>query len=270
MPNIFEVRFDPANAKEQIIYDEHIIRYELAKSFIKGKEVLDIACGTGYGSHILSKAGAKRVIGMDIDKKALRMARQKYLEENLEFKHGDAEKIGLEDDSADIITSFETIEHLDDPKQFLREIKRVLKDNGLLILSTPNREVSGQQNPYHVHEFEREELEKFLKHYFDHISVIEQHNALSSYLRSEHFENNQKYCRMLISNRSEPCYFIVLCSNSPVSLADTLPISSMNPLALEAIHNNPGWKFMNIVYGSVIDIPGAKWLMEKIKKTISR
>jgi O-antigen biosynthesis protein len=270
MSQTFEERFEPFQATAQLIYDEHIIRYELAKDFVKNKEVLDIACGTGYGSDMLAAAGAKRLIGMDIDKIAVQTASQKYRRENLEFRQGKAEKLELADRSMDIVTSFETIEHLEEPKKYLSEIKRVLKDEGLLIISTPNKKVFQEQNPYHLHEYEREELEKLLKHFFNQVLVIEQHNALASYLHSVHFENNQKYCRMLISNGQAPGYFVVLCSNMPIDLSETLPIASMNGQALAAIHNNPGWKLVNIVYKSVIDVPGMPWLIKQIKKFTSR
>ena len=111
MANTFDERFvSDIGSRKNIIYDEHMIRYGLAKRFVQGKTVLDIACGSGYGSDILAKAGAKKVIGMDVDEDALNGARKKFVYDNLEFKKGNGLNLG--EYGFDVVISFETIEHL--------------------------------------------------------------------------------------------------------------------------------------------------------------
>ena len=141
---------------------EHEIRYVFAKKFVKGKKVVDIACGSGYGSNMLVRSGAKILYGIDNDKAAISYAKQKYKDGNIKFTLGNAEKIPLRSNLADIIVSFETIEHLKYPKKFLKEIKRTLKPKGILILSTPNRDISYEDNPYHLKEYTLPELDMLL------------------------------------------------------------------------------------------------------------
>src|SRR5690348_13511788 len=92
---------------------EHMHRYVAARLLVQGKRVLDIACGEGYGSDLLSEAAAS-VVGVDIDEAAISHARQAYVRPNLKFLRGDAVAIPLGDSSVDVVVSFETIEHLAD------------------------------------------------------------------------------------------------------------------------------------------------------------
>src|SRR5207249_9324746 len=101
------------------------------------KRVLDIACGEGYGSAALARAGAASVVGVDISAEACEHARRKY---GVDARVGRADRIPLPAGSIDVIVSFETIEHVERPESFLNECVRVLAPGGALILSTPNRE----------------------------------------------------------------------------------------------------------------------------------
>src|SRR5271168_5208728 len=111
---------------------EHVYRYAFATHFVAGKRVLDIACGEGYGAAALQKAGAARVIGVDVSESACRHACSKY---GLDARPGTAEKIPLPDSSVDVIVSFETIEHVPNPIGFLDECARILTPGGRLIIS---------------------------------------------------------------------------------------------------------------------------------------
>src|ERR1019366_4929606 len=134
---------------------EHVYRYAFACRFVRGKRVLDIACGEGYGAAALQKAGAARVTGVDISEAACFHARSKY---GIDAKLGAAEKIPLGEGSVDVVVSFETIEHIPNPDRFLDECVRVLVPGGRLIISTPNKSIYGQavQNPYHWSEMTEE------------------------------------------------------------------------------------------------------------------
>lgn len=104
---------------EQAVGDitiEHMQRYEIASNLVEGKNVLDAACGEGYGSYILSKK-AKNVMGIDISSEAIEYASEEYKNKNLKYICASIEKLPLEDNSIDIIISFETIEHVNEDVQ---------------------------------------------------------------------------------------------------------------------------------------------------------
>lgn len=148
---------------------EHLHRYAMAIEIVKGKTVLDIASGEGYGSHLLSKY-AEKVFGVDIDEITIEAAKEKYKAENLEFRIGRADAIPLEDNSVDVVISFETLEHHDKHHEMMREIKRVLKVNGILTMSTPDKryysDESNYKNPFHVKELYASEFKELVNNYF--------------------------------------------------------------------------------------------------------
>jgi SAM-dependent methyltransferase len=153
---------------------EHIARYRFAKDFVRGKRVLDIACGEGYGAAALAKAGASSTVGIDVSPEVCDHARRKY---GLDARPGDAQAIPSSDRSIDVVVSFETIEHVDDPAAFLRECARVLVPEGTLIVSTPNRPVytgEGTQNPFHRIEFDEKEFVSLLRSKFRAVRLYTQ------------------------------------------------------------------------------------------------
>lgn len=166
-----------------IISLEHWHRYYLVKNLVKNKTVLDIASGEGYGSHLLSGV-AKYVTGVDISHDAVEFATQSYQRENLEYKQGDCCKIPLADQSVDVVVSFETIEHHDKHEEMVSEIKRVLKPDGLLIMSSPDRheynDVTGYDNPHHVKELYTQEFYDLLSKYFSNIELADQRVVVGS------------------------------------------------------------------------------------------
>jgi 2-polyprenyl-3-methyl-5-hydroxy-6-metoxy-1,4-benzoquinol methylase len=152
---------------------EHIYRYRFAARVVEGLDVLDIACGEGYGSAALLASGARSLIGVDLSEEAVLHARNKY---NVDARVGDALAIPLADKSVDIVVSFETIEHVPQPRAFIEECYRVLRPSGLLIVSTPNTMVYGKidqhsPNPFHCSEMDRREFEAVLDHRFQVIEM---------------------------------------------------------------------------------------------------
>lgn len=202
-----------------LIYGEHLARYEFVLELIKGKSVLDIASGSGYGSYLMAKH-AKSVKGVDISKEAINYASNKYSCKNLQFIVGNASTIPFEDNKFDIVTSFETLEHIDeDQAKFISEIKRVLKPGGLLIISTPNDKVVPPGNHYHVHELNLQQFSKLVSKYFKKVDVYYQAVSLASYIfNTKTFENKdlQKIysSRKYIMDTKDSTYFIALCSNN--------------------------------------------------------
>ena len=112
-------RFVPGLPGE--IEHEHLHRYLVAVDAARGLDVLDAACGEGYGSSLLSTV-ARTVVGVDISGETVAHAQSTYVRENLEFRVGDcAVKLPLEGGSVDLVVSFETLEHLHDQERFFSE-----------------------------------------------------------------------------------------------------------------------------------------------------
>ena len=111
MPEFTGERFIPGVGGQ--IEVEHVHRYLFARQFAAGRDVLDIACGEGYGCELLSGV-ATSVIGVDIDAPTIHQARSVHKANNLRFEKGSCLAIPLEDDAVDVVVSFETIEHIAD------------------------------------------------------------------------------------------------------------------------------------------------------------
>lgn len=197
---------------------EHLQRYKSITHIVKGKKVLDAACGEGYGSNILSQY-ATSVTGIDISNEAVTYAKEHYKRDNLKYICASIENIPLEDHSIDVIVSFETIEHVnaDLQEKFLQEIKRVLKPDGILIMSSPDKrtysDLRNYNNIYHVHELYKNEFEELLKKHFRYIKLFSQGicNQRIGIIREEENSTLQFLSNIDIYNE-ELLYFIAICS----------------------------------------------------------
>lgn len=171
----------------------HLHRYAITLNYIKDKEVIDIACGEGYGSFLMSKY-AKNVTGIDIDENTIINANSKYKNNNLSYLQGDVSKIPLQSSTIDVVVSFETIEHTTKHDEMMLEIKRVLKPDGLLIMSSPDKynysEKRGFINKYHVKELYSQEFENLIKKYFKYEKMLFQRYFHGSLMFSK--ENLEK------------------------------------------------------------------------------
>jgi len=174
-------RFIPGVTGE--IEMEHYHRYHLACEIVGGKQVLDIACGEGYGSALMARH-AQKVIGVDIDPGAVDHARDAYRSGNLEFHCGSCTAIPLPDASVDVVVSFETIEHHAQHHEMMREIVRVLRPDGVLMISSPDRveysEKPAFHNEFHVKELDRAELEELILQYFPTFELYGQRTTMAS------------------------------------------------------------------------------------------
>lgn len=115
--------------------EEHLARYRFASQFVMDKVLLDAACGAGYETKILQTAKAKSVVGVDISKESLESARRVYTAENIDYQYGDVNSLDFKDKSFDVVISFETIEHIKSGDVWIGESARLLRDNGLFIVS---------------------------------------------------------------------------------------------------------------------------------------
>jgi O-antigen biosynthesis protein len=161
----------------QIVY-EHYHRYLWAAELLRGRRVLDVGSGEGFGGAILAQS-AKRVVGIDIDATTVEHSRLNYLAPNLAFEQGSALELGrFEPGSFGAVVCFELIEHLSDHERVLAGIERVLTDDGLLVISTPDRraytDATGVRNPFHERELTEPELRALLGQRFAHMRLFGQ------------------------------------------------------------------------------------------------
>jgi ubiquinone/menaquinone biosynthesis C-methylase UbiE len=157
---------------------EHLHRYAFASQFVPGKKVLDLASGEGYGSFMLSRE-AEIVVGIEIDQQAVLHAKNKYIKKNIRFIQGSILNIPIEEEKVfDVIICFEAIEHIEDQNRLLSEVIRLLKDDGLFIVSTPNKQSYtddvNYHNPFHLKELYFKEFNELLRNYFENICFLGQ------------------------------------------------------------------------------------------------
>jgi ubiquinone/menaquinone biosynthesis C-methylase UbiE len=161
-------------------WGEHVFRYnEVIKRVTGSEKILDIACGNGYGTYVLAKATSEDVIGGDIEIGAIKLCKDEFALQNLKYEVLDATTLPFEDETFDIVVSFETIEHTTQFSKMLSEFNRVLKPNGTLFVSTPNRLVSSAdgiiKNRFHTQEWSFTELNSILKEHFKKFELFGQH-----------------------------------------------------------------------------------------------
>jgi 2-polyprenyl-3-methyl-5-hydroxy-6-metoxy-1,4-benzoquinol methylase len=158
------------NFCSEIIEHDHRERYKLVCQYATGLNVLDIACGVGYGSNMIAREGkAKTVLGCDLSQDAVRYARHRNKFDNLDFKVENAEQY-LKENTYDLIVSFETIEHIPNSHKFLENAHKNLVAGGTFIVSTPISQLAldtNPSNPYHTQEWGFAEFQKEVSQFFD-------------------------------------------------------------------------------------------------------
>ncbi len=226
-------RMVPEFHKDSLIYAEHYTRYFAAADLVADKVVLDIASGSGYGTKMLAKT-AKHVYGVDINETAINYSQKHFNAKNIEYLVGDGVSIPLPDNSVDVVITFETIEHIKDYTKFIDEVMRVLKPDGLAVVSTPNDVEFAEGNHFHLHEFEYKELVDLLKKDFKNIDPYFQ--STWKYVAvdtAESFENKGSVDIELLNlaekKPSQHLYFYLLCSNRKI-------IESIKPIAALGEH----------------------------------
>lgn len=156
---------------------DHLHRYAIAATYTANKTVLDIASGEGYGTNLLSK-NAAFAYGVDIDAATIANAKSKYRRDNLSFSVGSADAIPLEDQSVDVVVSFETLEHHDRHHEMMTEVRRVLKPGGLMLLSTPDKlyysDKRNFNNKFHVKELYKKEFVDLVSGHFKQVQLLSQ------------------------------------------------------------------------------------------------
>jgi ubiquinone/menaquinone biosynthesis C-methylase UbiE len=141
-------------------------RYQWVSRVCRDKDVIDIPCGMGWGTSLIR--GARSLKGFDISIEAIKEANQRYAS-HADFSVGNMANLNLQDSSLDIVSCLEGIEHVpkDIARTFLAEAQRVLRKGGLLMISSPFcRTQPHSGNPYHIHEYQPEEIQQILTDYF--------------------------------------------------------------------------------------------------------
>ena len=149
---------------ENVIYQRHLIAYKEAAKIISGT-VLEIGSGEGYGIMELAPRAEHYIA---IDKYNTQISDKLNVENNITFIQANIPPLkGIEDNSVDFVVTFQVIEHIKDDKQFLREIYRVLKPGGKMILTTPNILMSLTRNPWHFREYTPDKMREVLESSFE-------------------------------------------------------------------------------------------------------
>jgi SAM-dependent methyltransferase len=162
------------------IYKEHIDRYIFAATLTAGRDVLDVACGSGYGTGYMAETGARSVTGVDVSMMAVRYARDWYGNcPGTGFLCADGVGLPFVEGSFDVVVSFETLEHIRPYRKFLLDCRRVLREDACLIVSTPNRrifspDVARPPNPFHVKEFWPDEFRRLIEGLFADVTLFGQ------------------------------------------------------------------------------------------------
>ncbi len=203
-------RLLPEHYRGRLVHAEHVARYRLATQLAGAKRVLDAACGEGYGSGMLRAAGAESVTAVDLDSATVAHARKRH---GIDALVADIRSLPFDDDAFDLVVSFETIEHVEDPGRALDELSRVLAPGGLLMISTP---VAGQylvENEFHVREFEHDEFLAALRGRFAAVRPLFQHNWLTSAILED---------ASMVQSDGESVLALDLAKVSPVPVGDEL------------------------------------------------
>jgi ubiquinone/menaquinone biosynthesis C-methylase UbiE len=223
-------RFTPECQRE--IWYEHLHRYALATRWCKGLRTLDAACGEGYGSALLATS-ASSVEGIDISVEAVQHAKKRYGEiANLNIQVADCTKLPFADNEFDRIVSFETLEHLEQQDELLAEFRRVLKPDGFLALSSPDKAIYSDkyntENEFHVKELYRNELESLISRHFPAYRLLGQKLAFNSMIWSMDDVNKVEFDQWTDGKHQRPkninqpaMYFIALCAGSDLQLPDS-------------------------------------------------
>lgn len=187
-------------------YQAHLNRYAFAQLFTANKVVLDIACGSGYGAQLMAE-NAKLVYGVDLSEDAISFATKHHAQDNVHYINASIEDLNLGENKADVIVSFETIEHIEDTDIYFATILKNIKDDGICIISTPIAEKDGknENNIYHVNEYTIGRFQKELNKYFVNIKWYSQRYAQDGgiFIDDGNFSNIEK----------NGCFAIAVCSS---------------------------------------------------------
>jgi O-antigen biosynthesis protein len=225
-------RYVPGQGGSEIAY-EHWHRYLYSLRWACGRDVLDLGSGTGYGAELLA-GFARRVWAVDLDTETVGHARARYSSSNLCYLCADAARLPMPSCSVDLVAAFEILEHLTDPAQLVSEAARVIRPQGVVLISTPNKatysDARNYANPFHTQEYYRDELRALLHSCFGRVAILDQRMRAGSLISA-----GDSGCNAFHEIHTSPLpgcnaealegmYFIAICSHEAV--LDDRPSSS--------------------------------------------
>ncbi len=227
---------------ENDLYNEHFSRYQFCSPLIRGMRCLDAGCGLGYGTAVLAESAAS-VVGVDNDAPTIAEATRLYGRENLHFTVADVQDLPWGPAEFDCAVSFEVIEHLADPAALVDALRRITKPEGLVILSTPNREAykvsrgDAGPNPFHQHEFALDEFRRLLQARFQHVRIFAQnHTPAITFLQG----HARPHYTVLSPADQGPAnvdtaqFFLAVCSQAPLpELTDAVYVADSGNVLFE-------------------------------------
>jgi SAM-dependent methyltransferase len=214
-------RLVPEAQHGEVVHAEHLVRYHIAAQLAESRRVLDAACGEGYGTNLIAAASATSAVGIDLDAGTIEHARLRY--PAAEFVQGDIQRLPFEDGAFDLVVSFETIEHVRDPERVLDELRRVLVDEGVLVISTPNKDQYLVENEFHEREFRHQEFVELLNERFASVELLLQRNWLASTIVPPELARDASgraaegitFAKLTGIEPGEELYTVALCGNTP-------------------------------------------------------
>lgn len=171
----------PGISHENYWYERHVVAYERALPLARGRKVIDVGCGEGYGPAMLGEV-ADSVLGIDLAPEVVAHARERYSSEKISFEVMDVNRLEVPDGAFDLAVSFQVVEHLVDESGYFSELARVLKPGGLAFLTTPNRLTisPGREkpiNPFHLREYTPDEFREALEGHFEDVEITGMRHA---------------------------------------------------------------------------------------------
>lgn len=173
---------------DTVVRQRQLAAYYKAQDYIRGKSVMEIGCGEGFGTEVLAEE-AEEILAIDYSQKAVNAARNRLPSSEVNFRIEKAPPVKAPDGRFDAVVMFQMIEHLQNPEPLLKEVRRVLKSGGTLLVSTVNKEESLSENPFHLHEFDGAELEAVLGQYFARVEIF---GLFGDGIHTQYLDNNKK------------------------------------------------------------------------------
>ena len=171
---------EPSTERQhKAIYPDHWERYEFAAPYVQQRKILDVACGSGYGTAFLARNGASHATGLDLETDAVAWASKYYGDRASYFPVTLGQQWPVEAASVDVVVSMETIEHVADADFFLGQVERSLVPGGMLVMSTPLNDTEGRfspHNPFHLREYSWDEFGDLLSARFE---IVERWTQIS-------------------------------------------------------------------------------------------
>ena len=233
-------RYVPGKTGAQVSY-EHLHRYLFARQFCKGKRVLDLGSGSGYGTDILAQ-NATSVVGLELDQRAIEFARKNCKSDHISFIQGSVTESPRDKDkhSFDVVVCFEVLEHIHQHDELITHAVESLKEDGLLILSTPNRRIysdqQGNQNPFHVSELYKNELITLMSRYFPNTRLLGQRLSVQSEIWDEDAGGHMDFAIAQTDGTftedkktlDYATYYLVLASQRPIDPAFSSSLTDLS------------------------------------------